>query len=170
MRRAIIPLCALCAAVMGHVAQAQAQESVLLRLAPEQGLVSRYVTELEVTLESAAMPMLGSGQPMLTGRVYSTQQVMAVDGEVRTYRMVTDSTRMQSPAMPTLTQNIPDTDGVSQTLRMDSRGRIVGVEFEDETVPPEVKEAMSQVQRTAFIRPLRLPGATVRKCVNCGRQ
>lgn len=146
MNRAFVPLYVVCLGVMAPVSTAHAQEGVLLRLAPEQGLASRYITELEVTLESAAMPMLGSGQPMLTGRVYSTQQVVAVDGDVRTYRMVTDSTRMQSPAMPMLAQNIPDTDGVSQTLRMDTRGRIVGIEFEDETVPPEVKEAMSQVQ------------------------
>jgi hypothetical protein len=146
MRRAVVPLYALCLGVVGPVAAAHAQETVLLRLAPEQGLVSRYVTELEVTLQSAAIPMIDPSRPMMTGRVYSTQAVMAVDGDVRTYRMVTDSTRMQSPAMPMLAQNIPDTDGVSQTLRMDTRGRIIEIEFEDETVPPEVKEAMSQIQ------------------------
>lgn len=162
MKRALVPLTVLCLGAMAPAATAHAQESVLLRLAPEQGLVSRYITELEITLESAAMPMLGSGQPMLTGRVYSTQQVVAVDGEVRTYRMVTDSTRMQSPAMPTLAQNIPDTDGVSQTLRMDTRGRIVGIEFEDETVPPEVKEAMSQVQSVFGGMGMELPENPVR--------
>jgi hypothetical protein len=116
MRRAVVPLYALCLGVVGPVAAAHAQETVLLRLAPEQGLVSRYVTELEVTLQSAAIPMIDPSRPM------------------------------QSPAMPMLAQNIPDTDGVSQTLRMDTRGRIIEIEFEDETVPPEVKEAMSQIQ------------------------
>jgi hypothetical protein len=163
MRRAVIPLYALCVGVAGSIAQANAQETVLLRLAPEEGLVSRYVTELEVVLQSAAMPMLDPSQPILTGRVYSTQAVTAVDGEVRTYRMVTDSMRMQSPAMPMLAHNIPDTDGVSQTLHMDSRGRIVGIEFEDETVPPEVKEAMSQVQGVFGGTGMELPEGPVRQ-------
>ena len=163
MRRAVISFCVLCAGVLAPFTVAHAQESVLLRLAPDQGLVSRYVMELEVTLRSIAMPWIDPSRPMLTGRVYSTQAVTAVDGEVRTYRMVTDSMRMQSPAMPMLAQNIPDTDGVSQTLRMDTRGRIVGIEFEDETVPPEVKEAMSQVQGVFGGMGMELPENPVRQ-------
>jgi hypothetical protein len=118
---------------------------------------------MEVTLQSAAIPMIDPNQPMLTGRVYSTQVVTAVEGEVRTYRMVTDSMRMQSPAMPMLAQNIPDTDGVSQTLRMDTRGRIVEIEFEDETVPPEVKDAMSQVQGVFGGMGMELPENPIRQ-------
>lgn len=163
MRRAVIPFYALWVGVLGHVTVAQAQESVLLRLAPAQGLVSRYVMDLEVRLRSAAIPLINPDRPVLTGRVYSTQVVTAVDGEVRTYRMVTDSMRMQSPAMPTLAQNIPDTDGVSQSLRMDTRGRIVEIEFEDETVAPEVKEAISQVQSVLGGMGMELPENPVRQ-------
>lgn len=162
MKRAVVPLYALCVGVVSPVTAAHAQETVLLRLAPAQGLVSRYVTELEITLQSEAMPMLGPSQPVLTGRVYSTQEVTAVDGDVRTYRMVTDSTRIRSPSMPMLAQNMPDTDGVSQTLRMDSRGRIVGIEFEDETVSAEVKEAMKQVQGVFGGIGMQLPDDPVR--------
>lgn len=120
-------------------APAQAQ-SVLLRLDPEQGQVSRYAMDMETHMES---PMMSSDQPFMVAQIYTTQTVTAVEGDVITYTMTTDSTHFETPAMPMMQQNMPDMAGETQTMKMDTRGRVVEVNNED--LPPEAQQMLNQM-------------------------
>jgi len=114
-------------------------QSVLLRLNPDEGLVSEYVMSMEMNMD---MPMMSSDKPFMTATTYTTQTVVGVEGEVVEYRMVTDSATLETPAMPMAQGQIPDMTGSTQTMKMDTRGRIVDMQVED--APPEVQEAVGQ--------------------------
>jgi len=116
-------------------------QSVLLRLAPEEGLVSRYVLEMENYMNA---PMVNSDQPMMVGEIYTTQTVVGVEGDVVEYRVVTDSADISSPAMPMMAQNMPDLTGQVQTMKMDTRGRLVEIPGAD-TLPAETQQIMSRM-------------------------
>lgn len=117
-------------------------QSVLLRLNPEQGLVSRYVTNIEAFVESPMMP--ATNGPMMTGEMYQTQRIVSVEGDVFSLETTTDSATMATPGMPGMQNQIPDPAGQSQTMKMDSRGRIVEMPT-IEGVPPEAQQMMAQM-------------------------
>lgn len=117
-------------------------QSVLLRLAPEEGQVSRYEMRMRSDMEAPMMP--ASEEPFMVAEISSTQTVTAVDGDVREYEVVTDSARFDTPAMPALAANMPDLTGQTQTMRMDVRGQVVGFEV-SEDVPAQVRQAMSRM-------------------------
>jgi len=107
---------------------------------PEEGLVSKYVMNMEVNMD---MPMMSSDKPFMTSSVYTTQTVVGVEGDVVEYSMVTDSANIETPAMPAAQGQIPDQTGQTQTMRIDTRGRIVDMGAEDAS--PEVQEIMGQI-------------------------
>jgi len=115
-------------------------QSVLLRMNPDEGLVSRYVMNMEMHLDS---PMMSSDKPFMTGAIYTTQTVIGTEGEVVEYRVVTDSANIQTPAMPMAQGQIPDQTGQTQTVKIDTRGRVV--DMADEGASPEVQELMGRI-------------------------
>lgn len=131
---------ALAALLLTAAVPLQAQ-SVLLRLAPEEGLVSRYVLEMENYVNA---PMMNSDQPMMVGEIYTTQTVVGVEGDVVEYRVVTDSAEIRSPAMPQMQQSMPDMTGQVQTMKLDTRGRLVEIPGAD-TLPAETQQIMSRM-------------------------
>lgn len=139
MRTRIGRVAGLAALALALAAPVQAQ-AVLLRLDPEQGQVSRYVMDMETFMEA---PMMSSDQPFMVAQVYTTQTVAAVEGDVITYTMVTDSANFETPAMPMMQQNMPDMAGEIHTMKMDTRGRVV--ELNDEDLPPEAQQMLNQM-------------------------
>lgn len=116
-------------------------QSVLLRLAPQEGLVSRYVLEMENYMSA---PMMSSDQPMMVGEIYTTQTVVGVEGDVVEYRVVTDSADIRSPAMPGMAQQMPDLTGQVQMMKMDTRGRLVEIPGAD-TLSAEAQQIMTRM-------------------------
>ncbi len=116
-------------------------QSVLLRLAPDEGLVSRYALEMETYMNA---PMMSSDQPMMVGQMYTTQTVVAVRGDTVEYRMVTDSADFHSPAMPMMEQSMPDLTGTVQMMKLDKRGRVIEMPGED-TLPAETQQMMKRM-------------------------
>lgn len=114
-------------------------QSILLRLSPEAGLVSRYVTGTETLVEN---PMVPSDEPFMVGQIWSTQTVTSVEGDIVELEMLTDSAHLEMPAMPMLESQIPDMTGAVQTVRMDSRGRIVETDLGDD---PDVQQISGQM-------------------------
>lgn len=139
MRPRVLSSVALAAAVLAIAAPARAQ-SVLLRLAPESGLQSRYVMGMETHVESAMMP--STGGPFMIGTVHSTQTVLGVEGDVVEYEMRTDSARIETPGMPMLQNQMPDQTGQTMTMKMDTRGRLVSF---GEGLPPEMQAMAGQL-------------------------
>jgi len=131
---------ALATALLAVASSAQGQ-SVLLRLAPEEGLVSRYVLEMENYMNA---PMVSSDEPMMVAEVYTTQTVAGVEGDVVEYEVVTDSADFRSPAMPMMQQNMPDITGQVQTMKMDTRGRLVEIPGAD-TLPAEAQQVLNRM-------------------------
>lgn len=116
-------------------------QSVLLRLNPEAGLVSQYVMNIEVFVESPMMP--ASDGPMMTGEMFQTQTIASVDGDVFELTTTTDSANLAMPGMAGMGQ-VPDPSGQTQTVKMDSRGRIVEPPTM-EGASPEAQQMMSQL-------------------------
>ncbi len=96
---------------------------ILMRLAPPEGQVSRYLQTIQTEMESPMMPMSG---PLMTMRMQQTQSVLSVEGEVIRMRGTIDSTAvemaMQMPGM-----DMPDLSGGVFTAETDTRGRLLGV-------------------------------------------
>lgn len=144
-----------CAAVVAAIAAGAvlattpvlSSQAVLLRMAPEEGLVSRYRMTMESHMDSPMMP--SSDEPFMLMESTSTQTVTAVEGDVRGYTVVMDSASVETPAMPTLAQNMPEMAGQEHTMRMDVRGRIVGWDM-NESAPPQAREMMSRMAGRGF--------------------
>jgi len=115
-------------------------QSVLLRLNPEPGLVSRYVMGMETRMDN---PMMSSDQPFMVGEIYSTQKVLGVEGDVVEYETVTDSANLTTPAMPMLAGQLPNMAGQTQRMKMDTRGHVV--EMDMTGVPEEARGFASQM-------------------------
>lgn len=97
-------------------------QSVLLRLNSEEGAVNRYMMGLETLMD---MPMLPADEPLITGRVYQTQTILSSEGEVFELQTKTDSADISMPMLQAMGQTIPDMAGQSQTMKMDTRGRMM---------------------------------------------
>lgn len=121
-------------------------QSVLLRLSPEQGLVSHYVMKM---VSHVATPMMNSDQPVLVGTVYNTQTVVGVEGDVIELEMVADSAQMSSPAMPQMADQMPDLSGQRATIRMDSRGHLVRMS-DASGMPAVTQEFVNQMAGSGF--------------------
>ena len=114
-------------------------QSVLLRMDPDEGLVSQYVMGMEMHMNS---PMLASDEPFMIGTVHSTQTVVGKDGDVVEYSMTTDSTDIRTPAMPMIQDQIPDQTGETVTMKMDTRGRFVAL---GDDMPAEAQQMATQL-------------------------
>lgn len=123
-----------------------AAQSVLLRLDPPQGAVSRYVTHAEMRMDS---PM-GRDQTMMVSDVYTTVTVVAAEGDEREYETVTDSADIDFPTMPMMAQNVPDVTGETLAMRLTTRGRIVGMGLEGSALPPEAQQVAAQMVSGGF--------------------
>lgn len=118
-------------------------QSVLLRLNPAEGLVSRYVVSTETYMDN---PMISLDGPLMTAEMFQTHTVLSVAGDVVELRTVTDSTNVTS-AMPGAP--IPDLDGTAYTIKFDSRGRIV--EMTDiGDLSPESQAMVEQIGGAGF--------------------
>lgn len=120
-------------------------QSVLLRMTPAEGMVSRYVMGMETRMEA---PMMPSDQPFMVGQIYQTQTITGVEGDVFEVQMVTDSANIETPAMPMMQGQMPDMTGQVQTMKMDARGRVVEMSGED--LPPEAEQMMGAMGGNGF--------------------
>ena len=115
-----VPLLLLSATPLG------AQQGVLLRYAPPEGQVSVYriATTSEVDLPT--------GSHMSVEQVmHMTQRVVARDDDVATVEMVVDSVSMTGPVGMMGGGATERFEGTRSTVRIDSRGRVLGVEYDD---------------------------------------
>ncbi|MDX1395127.1 MAG: DUF6263 family protein [Gemmatimonadota bacterium] len=130
------------AAVPLVAAASLSAQSVLLRLAPEAGLESRYRMDMTMYMDN---PMVSSDEPFMISTIETTQTVVGVEGDVVEYSMRTDAVDMQTPAMPALQQQIPDVTGQVQVMKMDTRGRMVSVDTGDPAVDEQTQQAIGQL-------------------------
>jgi len=130
---------AIVAAVLSIPAFPALGQSVLLRLNPEAGLVSRYVTGMETLMDN---PMMPTDQPAMVGQVWSTQTVTSVEGDVVELEMVTDSADLSMPATPMMESQLPDMTGMVQIVKMDSRGRIIEADLGED---PDAQQVSGQM-------------------------
>ena len=107
----------------------------LLRLAPPEGQVSRYVYSMEVTMENPMMPTSG---PVLSVRADQTRTILSVIDEVITARATIDSaaTTVNFLGAPPR----PDLSGIALEMNMDARGIVLNIDAE-QTRGGEVEEA-----------------------------
>ncbi len=117
-------------------------QSVLLRMNPAEGLVSRYQVGTETYMDS---PMTNSDEPIATFEMFQTQTVLSVAGDVVELRTVTDSTNVLSMMGAAL----PDLDGTAYTIKIDSRGRIVELTDMGD-LPPESQALVEQIGGAGF--------------------
>lgn len=95
---------------------------ILLRLAPPEGQVSRYVHSTQAEVENPMMP----SSPVMTMSTYQTQTVLRVEDEVIRSRATIDSiTTTMATSVPGM--DMPDFSGSVLTAEMDTRGRMLGV-------------------------------------------
>jgi len=120
-------------------------QSVLLRMNPEEGLVSRYVVGSETFMDN---PMMSSEGPITTSELFQTSTVLSVVGDVVEMRTVTDSSHVTS-AMPGA--GPPEMDGMAYTVKMDTRGRVIELADVGE-LPPEVQQMISQMGGGGFFQ------------------
>lgn len=97
---------------------------ILLRLAPPEGQVSRYVHSTQAEVENPMMP----SSPVMTMSTYQTQTVLSVADEVIRSRATIDSVAT-TMAMSVPGMDMPDFSGSVLTAEMDTRGRMLGVTF-----------------------------------------
>ena len=98
----------------------------LLRLAPPEGQVSRYVFSLEMTMENPMMPTSG---PVITFRAHQTLTILSTAGDVIRGRTAIDSAAMTN-AFPGAGPS-PDLSGSVFAIDRDPRGRLIGSVAED---------------------------------------
>ncbi len=125
----------------------------LLRLAPPEGQVSRYVYSMEMTMENPMMPTSG---PAVSVRWDQTLTTLSVIDEVITARATIDSAAatVAIPGAPPA----PDLSGIAFEMDMDSRGVVLNIDAE-ETQGGEAEElARGLLEGSNFYR---LPEAEV---------
>lgn len=99
---------------------------ILLRLAPPEGQVSRYVYSTQAEVEN---PMMPSNSNSTTLRINETHTVLSVEDEViRVLATIDSASATMSMAMPG-TDPVPDFSGSVLTMKTDTRGRMLGVFF-----------------------------------------
>jgi len=106
----------------------------LLRLAPPEGQVSRYVFSLELNVENPMMPTPG---PAMTLHARVTQTILSATEEGIRAGAVIDSSAM-TVAIPGLEST--DLSGSAYTIEMDPRGRLLNV-VADEAADSEARES-----------------------------
>jgi hypothetical protein len=157
----------LAAALLLGATGLSAQETVTLRMAPPAGQVNRYRTVIETFVSPAPRPGVDTAQPMLRNTMYQTRTVQAAMGENRTIVEVIDSMQSESPAMAAMGSGGPGGGmgggpgggrgmggqmaemmrGLTTTMQMDSRGRVVSFEVSGGNFPPQFADRMRSAQR-----------------------
>lgn len=122
-------------------------QSVLLRMNPDEGLVSRYVVGSEVFMDN---PMMPSDGPISTTEMFQTQTVLSVVGDIVEMRTVIDSSTITS-GMPGMPAGMPDMDGMASTIKIDTRGRVIELSDVGE-LPPEAQQMISQLGGGGFFQ------------------
>lgn len=145
MQTRIFRAVATAAALLALTLPAHAQ-SVLLRISPEAGMVTRYVMDMEMYMDA---PMMSSDQPMMVGQHYQTQTIRSVEGDVFEVATVTDSADISTPGMPMLQNQMPDLAGQTQVVKMDARGRVVELTNVGE-MDPQAQQMMTQMGGNGF--------------------
>lgn len=95
------------------------QAGVLLRLAPPEGQTSRYRIETSTTIEGQF------GSVTVRQLMVMTQNVLAVEQNVRRLETVMDSIRFVGPAPPEAVAAIAGLRGARREIRMDTRGQVL---------------------------------------------
>ena len=109
----------------------------LLRLAPPEGQVSRYVIESETSV---------AGSVMSTQQIYRTETIASVAGDVIEIQAVVDSST-STEAMPGM--GGPDLSGMSYTFGVDARYRVSGL-TDAGTLSPDEEAAVSAMLGSSF--------------------
>lgn len=123
-------------------------QSVLLRLNPPVGQVSRYETTMEINMDMPGMP---TGGPFMTAVMQTTQTVIGVEGDVIELTILTDSSRIETPAMPMMASQMPVQTGQTQTMKITTRGRTVSMDVAGAS--PEVQDLLRQLGGLNFELP-----------------
>ena len=108
-----------------------------LRLMPAEGQVSRYVIEAETSV---------AGSVMATQKIYRTETVSSVAGDVIEIRAVVDSST-STEAMPGM--GGPDLSGMSYTFGVDTRHRVSGL-TDAGTLSPDEQAAVNAMLGSSF--------------------
>lgn len=133
-------------AALAVIAAPAAGQSTLLRLTPEVGLVSRYRMSMEMFMDGPSLPF-PAGTPFMKQEMLSTHTVTGARGAARELSMVIDSLSMSSPAMPGLLPQPEGLEGTTQQMVVDERGRIVSIDFVDDTTDPELRQVLEGVNQ-----------------------
>lgn len=110
-------------------------QSVLLRMTPAEGLVSRYMVASESHVSSPMMPP--SDGPISSAMQYQTETVVSADDDAIEILTAVDS--MTMTGMPGA--GLPDLSGMSYTVSVDARGRN-GALADAGTLTPVAEEAI----------------------------
>lgn len=111
-----------------------ASEAALLRLHRQAGEARRFQVVMDgyVHLGPGEPPSGDSARPTMHMIQFVTESVMAVSGDTFTIAIISDSSRMAmlgfNPARASLDTLVPH--GLTMTMRMDSRGRVIAVQLE----------------------------------------
>ncbi len=122
-------------------------QSVLLRMNPAEGLVSRYVIGNETFMDN---PMMQTDGPVSASEMFQTQTVLSVVGDIVEMRTVIDSSTMTS-AVPGAAAAMPDLSGTASTIKMDTRGRVIELSDVGD-LPPEAQQMISQIGGGGFFQ------------------
>ena len=112
-------------------------QATTLRLMPAEGQVSQYVIEAETSV---------AGSVMSTQKIYRTETVASVAGDVIEIQAVVDSFTA-TEAMPGM--GGPDLSGMSFTFGVDARYRVSGL-TDAGTLSPEAEAGVSAMLGSSF--------------------
>lgn len=122
-------------------------QSVLLRMNPAEGLITKYVIGTETYMDS---PMIPTDGPVATTEMHQTQTILSVDGDVVEVQTTVESMDVTS-AMPGADAGVPDMDGSTYTIKMDTRGRLVELSDMGD-LPAEAEPMVSQMAGGSFFQ------------------
>jgi len=118
----------LAALLSAHPLISLSAQTVLLRLAPPQGQVTRYQADLDAWLITPLLPASDTAQPTVHVTSFLTRIVTSRDSQRLEFTEHTDSSRLDFPAMRSFMAQGGQGDvlrGMRTVTRMDSRGRQV---------------------------------------------
>lgn len=121
-------------------------ESVLLRLAPPAGQVTPYLIAMDVTMSVPDNPMMDAPMTMRQ-EIYTTYTVSDTEGDAYTLSTIIDSVSVDVTGVPGMAGQTGEMErmmeGVSSRIRMTTRGEVVQVEMDEETLNPAMQQGMS---------------------------
>jgi len=137
-------------------------DAVLLRIALPAGQISRYVTSMSTTMDMAGNPMFDSTVTMRQ-EMYSTQTVVAAEGDTRQLSSVIDSVHMDAPGLFGMPEAFGDLmKGITMRTSMTTRGAILGADADSGSIAEMMQPGFGSTQDLMGGLTLDLPEEPVR--------